>query len=141
MDIAILNSIIFKELMPWNFVPGSLKVKNELLRKVNALEPVNNTELTAQVRQLITEYPALMKWLDKQTVKNETLITLHIHSSALPAYSDASSKYYALLISKEKLRLYNAFLNRSNTGSNKIDIVYHTTIALKNIKALVTIQS
>lgn len=136
MDIAILNSIIFKELMPWNFVPGSLKVKNELIRKVNALEPVNNTELTAQVRQLITEYPALIKWLDKQPLKNETPITSHIHSSILPDYSDATSKYYALLVSKEKLRLYNAFLIRSNTWSNKIDIVYHTTIALKNIKAL-----
>ena len=132
----MLNSIIFKELMPWNFVPGSLKVKNELIRKVNALEPVNNTELTAQVRQLITEYPALIKWLDKQPLKNETPITSHIHSSILPDYSDATSKYYALLISKEKLRLFNAFLNQSKNWTNKIDIIYHTTIALKNIKAL-----
>ena len=60
--------------MPWNFVPGLLKVKNELIRKVNAMEPVNNTELTAQVRQLITEYPALIKWLDKQPLKMKHLL-------------------------------------------------------------------
>lgn len=137
MDIAILNSIIFKELMPWNFVPGSVKSKSEQLKKANAWEPATNAELTEQVRQLIKEYPALVKWLDKQPLYNETPITSHIHSSILPDYSDATSKYYALLISKEKLRLYNAFLMRSNTWSNKIDIVYHTTIALKNIMALV----
>ena len=123
--------------MPWNFVPGSLKAKNEQIKKANALEPVYNTELTEQVRQLITAYPALLKWLDMQPLKNEIPITSHIHSSILPAYTDATSKYYALLISKEKLRLYNDFLHRSNTWSNKIDIVYHTSIALKNIKALV----
>ena len=109
MDITILNSIIFKELMPWNFVLGSLKVKNELIRKANARAPGTNKELVEQVRQLITEYPALIKWLDKQSLKNETSINSHIHSSILPDYTDATSKYYALLISKEKLRLYNAF--------------------------------
>ena len=136
MDITILNSIIFKELMPWSFIPGTLKLKSELIKKANDQEPLTTKKLSEQVRQLITEYPSLLKWLDKQSFKNETPISPHIYSSALPEYSDAASKYYALLISKEKLRLFNAFLNQSKNWTNKIDIIYHTTIALKNIKAL-----
>jgi hypothetical protein len=51
-------------------------------------------------------------------------------------FTDALSKYYSLLISKETVRIFNTYLSKSDNWSDSIDINYHTTLLLKRIKNL-----
>ena len=137
MEIKILYSIMFNELMPWSLNVNNLKSINEKLRKANFKDPANDLELFEQVSYLVSDYPDLLKWLSKQKPNSETLLHPHLFLSELPDFTDTSSKYYSILISKEKQRLYNYFIAHLSKFTNKTDIIFNTNQALKNIKALV----
>ena len=136
MEIKILNSILFKELMPWTFDAKGTKAINEKIKKVGSKEPTTEAELVQQLQILLADYPDLSKWLTKQNTKGTSTLKNHCYAIDFPAYSDAISKFYNAVISIETLRVYNAFNTKMQKYSKKVDIVYHTTIALKNIKAL-----
>ncbi len=136
MEIKILNSILFKELMPWTFDTKGTKAINEKIKKVGSKEPTTETELVQQLQILLADYSDLSKWLTKQNTKGTSTLKNHCYAIDFPAYSDAVSKFYNAVISLETLRVYNAFNTKMQKYSKKVDIVYHTTIALKNIKAL-----
>ena len=136
MEIKILNSILFKELMPWTFDAKGTKAINEKIKKVGSKEPTTEAELVQQLQILLADYSDLSKWLTKQNTKGTSTLKNHCYAIDFPAYSDAVSKFYNAVISLETLRVYNAFNTKMQKYSKKVDIVYHTTIALKNIKAL-----
>lgn len=136
MEIKILNSILFKELMPWTFDAKGTKTINEKIKKVGSKEPTTEAELVQQLQILLADYSDLSKWLTKQNTKGTSTLKNHCYAIDFPAYSDAVSKFYNAVISLETLRVYNAFNTKMQKYSKKVDIVYHTTIALKNIKAL-----
>ena len=136
MEIKILNSILFKELMPWTFDTKGTKAINEKIKKVGSKEPTTEAELVQQLQILLADYSDLSKWLTKQNTKGTSTLKNHCYAIDFPAYSDAVSKFYNAVISLETLRVYNAFNTKMQKYSKKVDIVYHTTIALKNIKAL-----
>jgi hypothetical protein len=136
MEIKILNSILFKELMPWTFDAKGTKAINEKIKKVGSKEPTTEAELVQQLQILLADYSDLSKWLTKQNTKGTSTLKNHCYAIDFPAYSDAVSKFYNTVISLETLRVYNAFNTKMQKYSKKVDIVYHTTIALKNIKAL-----
>lgn len=136
MEIKILNSIVFKELMPWLFKNSDLKSINEKLKKVNINEPVNDLELFNQINQLISDFPELSKWLNKQAPTTASPLVNHIYKSETIEYTDAISKFYALLIDKETKRLFNLFVSKSAKWNNNIKVIYNTNTALSNIKAL-----
>lgn len=136
MEIKILNSILFKELMPWTFDAKGTKAINEKIKKVGSKEPTTEAELVQQLQILLADYSDLFKWLTKQNTKGTSTLKNHCYAIDFPAYSDAVSKFYNAVISLETLRVYNAFNTKMQKYSKKVDIVYHTTIALKNIKAL-----
>jgi hypothetical protein len=136
MEIKILNSILFKELMPWTFDAKGTKAINEKIKKVGSKEPTTEAELVQQLQILLADYSDLSKWLTKQNTKGTSTLKNHCYAIDFPAYSDAVSKFYNAVISLETLRVYNAFNAKMKKYSKKVDIVYHTTIALKNIKAL-----
>jgi hypothetical protein len=85
---------------------------------------------------LLSGYPDLVQWLDKQNTQSPIPLSTGYYKAALPAYIDIFTKYYALIISKEFLHIYNAFLIKSWKWTNKVDIIYNTTILLKSLKAL-----
>lgn len=136
MEIKILNSILFKELMPWTFDAKGTKAINEKIKKVGSKEPTKEAELVQQLQILLADYSDLSKWLTKQNTKGTSTLKNHCYAIDFPTYSDAVSKFYNAVISLETLRVYNAFNTKMQKYSKKVDIVYHTTIALKNIKAL-----
>jgi hypothetical protein len=136
MEIKILNSILFKELMPWTFDAKGTKAINEKIKKVGSTKPTTEAELVQQLQILLADYSDLSKWLTKQNTKGTSTLKNHCYAIDFPAYSDAVSKFYNAVISLETLRVYNAFNAKMQKYSKKVDIVYHTTIALKNIKAL-----
>lgn len=136
MEIKILNSILFKELMPWTFDAKGTKAIKEKIKKVGSKEPTTEAELVQQLQILLADYSDLSKWLAKQNTKGTSTLKNHCYAIDFPAYSDAVSKFYNAVISLETLRVFNAFNNKLQKYSKKVDIVYHTTIALKNIKAL-----
>jgi hypothetical protein len=136
MEIKILNSILFKELMPWTFDAKGTKAINEKIKKVGSKEPTTEAELVQQLQVLLADYSDLSKWLTKQNTKGTSTLKNHCYAIDFPAYSDAVSKFYNAVISLETLRVFNAFNTKMQKYSKKVDIVYHTTIALKNIKAL-----
>lgn len=136
MEIKILNSVLFKELMPWTFQVKGIKAINEKIKKVGSKEPTTEAQLVQQLQILLADYSDLSKWLTKQNTKGTDTLKNHCYAIDFPAYSDAVSKFYNAIISLETLRVYNAFNNKIQKYSKKIDIVYNTTIALKNIKAL-----
>lgn len=136
MEIKTLNSILFKELMPWTFDAKGTKAINEKIKKVGSKEPTTEAELVQQLQILLADYSDLSKWLTKQNTKGTSTLKNHCYAIDFPAYSDAVSKFYNAVINLETLRVYNAFNTKMQKYSKKVDIVYHTTIALKNIKAL-----
>jgi hypothetical protein len=136
MEIKILNSILFKELMPWTFDTTDIKTINDKIKKAGTKEPTSETELVQQLHILLANYPDLSKWLTKQNTNATNPLKSHCYAIDFPDYSDAVSKFYNTVISLETLRVYNAFFTKIQKYSSKVDIVYHTTIALKNIKAL-----
>jgi len=136
MEIKILNSVLFKELMPWTFQVKGIKAINEKIKKTGSKAPLTDTELIQQLQVLIADYPDLSKWLSKQKGNSASTLKHHCYAIDFPAYSDAVSKFYNAIISLETLRVYNAFNTKIQQYKQKVDIVYNTTIALKNIKAL-----
>jgi hypothetical protein len=136
MEIKILNSILFKELMPWVFNTSNLKPINEKLKKIANKEATTEAELIQQLQILVADYPELTKWLTKQLPKATGTIKNHCFAIDFTEFSNAITKFYDKLISLETLRVYNAFNTKIQQYKNKIDIVYHTTIALKNVRAL-----
>lgn len=136
MEIKILHSIIHKELMPWRSDLPANKLLAESIKKAGTKNPANAKELLQQLKSLLSNYTELLAWLDKKgQTSDEALVQLYC-SISLPAFTDTVAKFYSLVISKECLRVFNVFLNRSMKWSNSIDINYHTTILLKNIKTL-----
>lgn len=135
MEIKILNSILHKELSPWIIDTGN-KAIAEKLKKVGTKEPNSFDDLLQQIKILVADYPDLSKWLDKQKYKSTSPTTSLYFSTELPGFTDVITKYYSLLINKEVLRIFNAFLLKSNSWNSKVEIIYHTNILLRNIMAL-----
>lgn len=135
MEIKILHSILHNELRPWMIKTGSINTV-EILKRVGNKNPSNLQELTQYVRNLIGDYPILFKWIDKQNEKSDSSIINLYYNVELTAFVDVDTKFYAELISKETLRTFNVFLQRSATWKNKVEIIYNTNLLLKEIKAL-----
>lgn len=136
MEINVLHSILHTSLMPWAFDAGNIKFLTEKLKKVGSKEPAFESELIQQLKTLLADYPDLIKWLDKQNTQSPHPLVAHYFTSAFPAYTNNVSKFYSLIISKESLRVFNAFVARSKKWSNKVDAIYQSNILLKSIKAL-----
>ncbi|MBJ7427380.1 MAG: hypothetical protein JHD28_00235 [Bacteroidia bacterium] len=122
--------------MPWTFDAKDTKSINDKIKKVGNKEPTSEDELVQQLQILLADYSDLSKWLTKQNIKDSSPLKHHCYAIEFPEYSDAISKFYNAIISLETLRVYNAFYAKIHKYTNKIDIVFHTTIALKGIKAL-----
>ena len=136
MEILILNSILFKELMPWTFDVKDFKVVNEKLKKVGSKDPETETQLVQHLQILLADYTDLSKWLTTQNFSDTSPLKNHCFEIEFPEFTDTITKFYSNIISLETLRVYNAFNTKIQKYNNKVDIVYHTNIALKNIKAL-----
>jgi hypothetical protein len=135
MEIKILNSILFKELMPWVFNGTNLKPINEKLKKIASKEATTEAELIQQLQILVADYPELTKWLTKQLPKATGTIKNHCFAIDFTEFSNATTKFYYKIIRLETLRVYNAFNTKIQQYKHKTDIYYHTTIALNNVKA------
>lgn len=136
MEIRILHSILHTSLMPWTFDSGNTKSITEKLKKVGSKEPAFESELIQQLKLLLADYPDLVQWLDKQNTQSPNPLRTHLFTTKFPAYTNNSSKFYWQVISKEALRVLNVYTSRSRTWSNRIDVIYHTNLLLKSIKAL-----
>lgn len=136
MEIKVLHSILHTSLMPWAFDRGNTKSITEKLKKAGSKEPAFESELIQQLKTLLADYPDLSKWLDKQNTQSPNPLVAHYFIAAFPAYTNNTSKFYSLIISKEALRVFNAFVARSKKWSNKVDAIYQTNLLLKSIKAL-----
>jgi len=136
MEVKILHSILYKSLMPWVMDTNNTKAIAEKIKKIGSKEPTSENELIQQLKGLLADYPELVEWLDKQNKKGTDSLKHHCYAIDFPTYSNTLSKYYNSIINLETLRVYNAFNAIMQKTSNNIDIVYHTTNALKNIKAL-----
>lgn len=121
--------------MPWTI---DLKSKTfaEKIKALGNKEPETLEDLTRQVKTIIADLPDLVAWLNKTSHSSpEKLNELHF-SSELPQYHNTITKYYSLLISKEILRVFNVYFIQSLKWTNRIDIIYHTTVILRNLKSL-----
>ncbi len=136
MEIKILNSILFKELMPWVFNTTNLKPINEKLKKIGSKEATTEAELIQQLQIIVADYPELSNWLTKQLPKATGSLKNHCFAIEFSEFTNATTKFYHKIISLETLRVYNTFCTKIQKYKNKVDIIFHTTNALKNIKAL-----
>jgi hypothetical protein len=135
MESKILHSIMHGELMPWTIDLKS-KAIAEKIKEVGNQEPESLDDLIRQVKSLVIDLPDLSTWLNKDSLaSSEKLIDLYF-SSELPTYHNTITKYYALLISKEVLRVFNEYMLRSSKWTNRIDIIFQTTSLLRNLKTL-----
>ena len=74
MEIKILNSILFKELMPWTFYAKGTKAITEKIKKVGSKEPTTEAQLVQQLQILLADYSDLSKWLTKQNTKGTSTL-------------------------------------------------------------------
>lgn len=136
MEIKILHSILHSSLMPWAIDASNVKAITEKIKKVGSKEPAFENELIQQLKVLLADYPELLQWLDKQNTNSTNPLISHYFTAEFPAYSNNISKYFSLIISKETLRVFNAFFTKSKKWTNKVDIIYNTNVLLKSIKSL-----
>lgn len=135
MESKILHSIMHGELMPWT-IDLKNKAFAEKIKEIGNKDPESLDDLIRQVKSLVIDLPDLSTWLNKNSLaSSEKLIDLYF-SSELPAYHNTITKYYSLLISKEILRVFNVYFIQSLKWTNRIDIIYHTTVILRNLKSL-----
>lgn len=135
MDLKVLNSIMHGELMPWSMDMKS-KAIAEKLKAIGNKEPEDMQEVTKYVRTLVSDMPDLIAWFNKRTTGSSVKLADLYFISELPSYSNSFTKFYSQLIKYETLRIYNDYLIHSSGWTNKIDIIYHTTILLRSIKTL-----
>ena len=136
MDIKILNSILYNELMPWMFDSSFEKSIRLAIKRNGDKQPLNETEIVLHLQQLLVNYPTLIKWLsDNKKYSNDTLVH-HRFTIAFSDYSTPITKFYSKIISLEALRIYNAFHRHISKYQKQLDINYQTNSALRNIKAL-----
>ena len=136
MDIKILNSILYNELIPWLFNSTFEKPILLAIKKQGEQKPVSESEIVFQLKQLLTNYPTLVKWLSDDKKQSNGVLIEHKFSIAFSDYSTPIAKFYSKVISLETLRIYNAFNGHISKCQKPLDINYQTNSALRNIKAL-----
>lgn len=122
--------------MPWTFDQSQQKELNERLKKAIVIKPETVSQLTDQQKILLSDYPALSAWLQKQTVKQDAPLQELPFTTELPKHTDAATKFYSIVVSNECRRLYNNFIEGTKSKTNKVDLIYHTNVLLKKIKVL-----
>ena len=122
MDIKILYSILYNELMPWLFDSSFEKSIQLAIKRNGDKQPLNETEIILQLQQLLVNYPTLVRWLsDNKKNSNDTLVH-HKFSIAFSEYSTPITKFYSKIISIETLRIYNAFHRHISKYQKPLDI-------------------
>ena len=109
---------------------------NERLKKAIAVKPITVAQLTGQQIILLSSYPVLYLWLQKQEVINDKSLQELPFQTELPKHTDATTKFYSLVITNECKRMYNTFVEGTKHKTNKVDLNYHTNVLLKKIKIL-----
>ncbi len=136
MELKILDGIIHGDLKPWLIDISNRKKFAALLTSANSKEPKNNADLLTQVKALVNEFSESKKKAGALPVAKATAITPHFNKIELPDYTDPFTQFYSLLISKESLRFFNAYLSKAATLTEQVDKVYLTKQSLKSIRTL-----
>lgn len=136
MEIKVLHSIVHSELMPWSFDQKQQATFNERLKKALVVKPDTLTTITEQQKILLSAYPALTAWIQKQKVNSEATLQELSFETELPKHTDAATKFYSLVIYNECKRLYNLFIVTTKDKKNTVDLNYHTNVLLKKVKIL-----
>lgn len=136
MDIKILNSILYNELMPWLFDSTFEKSIQLAIKRNGDKQPLNETEIILQLQQLLVNYPTLVRWLADNKKNSKDSLVHRKFSIAFSEYSTPITKFYTKVIRLETLRIYNAFYRHISKYQKPLDINYQTSMALKNIKVL-----
>ncbi len=121
--------------MPWALEIDAQLI-NESLRNSIAINPDTLSELTRQQQVLLSPFRALTSWLGVQESSADIILEPLTYRTVLPTFSDVLSKYYSTVISNEVLRLYNLFIQITQAKTEDLDIIFQTSILLREVKKL-----
>lgn len=136
MDLKLLDGIVHGDLKPWKIDCSNKKKFAALLTSANTANPKTTKELLQQIKALVNDFPESKAKVNKLTVTKATDVIPNYFSIDLPPYTDTVSQFYLVLITKESLRFFNAFLVKAAPLTEKVDIVYNTNQSLKSIRTL-----
>jgi hypothetical protein len=133
MELKILDGIIHGDLKPWQI---DISSKKKFAALLTTATPKKTSDLLAQVKELVKDFPESKKKADALPASNGNVITQHFYKIDLPGYTDSITRFYSHLISKEALRFFNAYLEKAATLTVQVDINYLAKQSLKSIRAL-----
>lgn len=133
MEIRILDSILHGQLKPWKFDTGNARRLVEVIRSAQA----DGSAIT-RLQTLLHDFPLLQRILAEDD-EPPTVQPLYFQPQ-LPADKDPGSRFYNLLISWEAQRVFSVLLHRSREWKEIVDVIYHVSNTLNNVKVL-TLQT
>lgn len=135
MELRILDSILHGALKPWKLDTSNSRHFAALVKAAKASSPNTLQELHSQLITLLTDFAGLQKILSQESYTENPLQPL-LYNVELPKYKDAFSQFYNLVITGETLRVYNLFLQQSQSWTELVDIRYQVGKLLTNAKVL-----
>jgi hypothetical protein len=129
MEIKILDCILHGQLKPWKFNTANKRRLVEIIKSAKA-----DANILTRLQSLLQDFPALQK-LTAEEESPSNLQTLYFQPQ-LPAFKDPETQFYFLLITAEAQRIFDVMLHRSTDWKEPVDIIYHVSKTLNNIKIL-----
>lgn len=129
MEIKILDSVLHGQLKPWKFNTTNTRRLVEVIKSAKA----DDNKIT-RLQALLQDFPSLQKLITEQGIPSN-LQPLSFQPQ-LPAFKDPGTQFYFLLIIAEAQRIFDIMLHRSADWKEPVDIVYHVSKTLNNVKVL-----
>ena len=139
MEISVLDSILHDNLKPWLLDNSTVKYFQEAIKNINQTKCENYNQLHQQIIKLLgKDYKYISKKINNPYSNNQTKLVDNFYSIEIPNYTDISTQFYYLLISKESQRIFNSFILESKNWTDSNDFYFHTSQTLTSINALAT---
>lgn len=128
MEITILDSIVHGQLKPWKFNTATRRLV-EVIRSAKA-----DDNILTRLQSMLQDFPPLQKLVAEEG--NPPHLQPLYFQPQLPAFKDPATQFYFLLITAETQRIFDVMLHRSADWQEPVDIIYHVSKTLNNIKVL-----
>jgi hypothetical protein len=128
MEIKILDKILHGRLKPWKFSITPRRLVDTIRAAKTQKDPI------ARLETLLQDFPLIKKIIADEGIPSN--LQPLCFQPQLPAFNDSATQYYSLLIDTEAQRIFNVMLQRSSAWELPVDVNYHVSDTLRNIKVL-----
>jgi len=131
LEAAVLNSIIFGTLQPWQKINQGVQILSDLLQITGTDTPATVAELNTKLQILLRDHSGLYKPFSPSS--KESLPTA-FYKLPLPDYFNTTTEYYSLVVQCGELHYLYQLQESIDNTSHYTEAYYYTNTALNTIK-------